>query len=135
MKRVPEMKSKLDNSGVGLLEVLISMIILAIGLLGLAPMIVTSIEGNVIARDHSTASTLVKQKVEYFEGLESLPSMPYFEQEDDVMNGFVRTTRLDDHTSNTTVPEGLCQVEVEVAWVDNQEITRTTALTTFILTD
>ena len=111
------------------------MIILAIGLLGLAPMIVTSIEGNVVARDHSTASTLVKQKVEYFEGLDTLPTAPYFEQEDSLMSGFVRTTRLNDHTSDTMIPEGLCQLEVEVAWVDNQEITRTTALSTFILTD
>lgn len=135
MKRGKTMMRKLDNRGVGLLEVLISMIILAIGLLGLAPMIVTSIEGNVIARDHSTASNLVKQKVEYFEGVDTLPSTPYLEREDDLMNGFARITRLEDHTSDTTIPEGLCQIEVEVAWVDDQEITRTTALSTFILTD
>ena len=63
------------------------------------------------------------------------PTAPYFEQEDSLMTGFVRTTRINDHTSDTMIPEGLSQVEVEVAWVDDQEITRTTALSTLILTD
>ena len=70
-----------DKSGVSLLEVLVSLLILGFGLLGLAPMIVMSIEGNVISRDHSDVSRLAKEKIEYYEGLDSLPSMPFIEQE------------------------------------------------------
>ena len=123
-----------NDRGMGLLEVLVSMIILAIGLLGLAPMIVTSIEGNIIARDHTTASNLVKQKVEYFQGLDSLPATPYTETESNVMTGFTRTSRIEDRTSDSSIADGLYLVEVEVAWTDNQ-VDRTTAFSTFILKD
>ncbi|MCH7691390.1 MAG: prepilin-type N-terminal cleavage/methylation domain-containing protein, partial [candidate division Zixibacteria bacterium] len=41
---------KLNQKGLSLLEVMISMILLALGLLAMAPMIVLSIEGNNISR-------------------------------------------------------------------------------------
>ena len=129
------MKRLGDNKGIGLLEVLVSMIVLAIGLLGLAPLVVTSIEGNIIARDHTVASNLVKHKVEYFQGLDALPTMPYREAETNVQDGFDRVSRIDDHVSDSTVPDGLYLLDVQVSWIDNQQIERTTAYSTFILKD
>ena len=60
------------DRGLSLLEVLISMLVLSIGILGLAPMIVLSIEGNTISRDYSIASELAKEQLEYYEGVDWL---------------------------------------------------------------
>ena len=105
-----------DKRGVSLLEVLISLLILGFGLLGLAPMIVMSIEGNVISRDHSDVSRLAKEKIEYYESLDSLPSMPFVELEDSVSNMYSRLTCLRDSTIDTLIPgrgsPGRCPVGV-----------------------
>ena len=53
---------KLNQNGLSLLEVLISMLLLALGLLTLAPMVVISIEGNNISRDVLTVSEMAKEK-------------------------------------------------------------------------
>ena len=61
-----------QDRGLSLLEVLISMIVLAVGILGLAPMIVLSIEGNDISRDFSLASELAKKQLEEYQGRDTL---------------------------------------------------------------
>jgi len=119
--------------GLGLLEVLVGMIILGIGLLGLAPMIVTSIEANVIARDHSDASELVKEKIEYYESLDPMPAMPYQEHEAGLGDRYSRSVYITDNTVDTLIPDGVYEVRIAVGWIDNNEIARTTTLTTYLL--
>ncbi|MFZ5980689.1 MAG: prepilin-type N-terminal cleavage/methylation domain-containing protein [Candidatus Zixiibacteriota bacterium] len=122
-----------NKKGVSLLEVLISLLILGFGLLGLAPMIVMSIEGNVISRDHSDVSRLAKEKIEYYEGLDTLPSMPYVEQEDSVSNLYSRLTVLRDSTVDVSIPGGVAQIDVQLAWVDNHSVNQTVTYSTYIL--
>jgi len=122
-----------DKRGVSLLEVLVSMLILGFGLLGLAPMIVMSIEGNVISRDHSDVSRLAKEKIEYYEGLDSLPSMPFVELEDSVNNMYSRLTCLRDSTVDILIPGGVAQVDVQLSWLDNHSVNRTITYSTYIL--
>ena len=122
------MKRKIvtDNNGVSLIEVLVGMIILAVGLLGLAPMVVVSIEGNAISRDNSAAANLLKQKVEYFEGLSTMPSVPYTETETGLQNIYTRSTYID-----TLIPEGLYKIDVIVSWTDNQNVQRSNQYSTY----
>ena len=124
-----------NAGGMSLLEVLVSMLILAFGLLGLAPMLVVSIEGNVISRDQSIAANLLKEKIELYEAADVLPALPYTETEFGLDNIFTRTTCLRDSVSDTLIPGGLCCVDVRVSWLDNQQVERTSTYSTFLLKD
>jgi len=131
------MKVRLANNdkGVGLLEVMVSMLVLAIGLVGLAPMVIVSIDGNVTSRDHSIAASLLKEKVEYYEGLATLPTLPIREEETDLEHGFTRITYVRDNTTEATIPADLSQIDVSVSWTDNQGTQRSSSYSTFILKD
>ena len=64
-----------DIRGMSLLELMIAMVILAVGLLGLAGLQVTAIEGNRFAGDMTEAVNLASNRVEELRGL-SFDSMP-----------------------------------------------------------
>ena len=121
-----------QDRGIGLLEVLVSMIILAIGILGLAPLIVTAIDGNVISRDNTVASNLIKQRLEFYEGLDSLPPVPYKVEETGLENYFTRATYIKDSTVDTLVPSGVYQIDVVVSWTDNKSVTHSRTYSTYI---
>ncbi|MFH2037479.1 MAG: type II secretion system protein [Candidatus Zixiibacteriota bacterium] len=123
----------LNNKGIGLLEVLISIIILAVGLLMTLPLIITSIDANTISKDNTVASNLIKQTIENYENLTTLPTIPNQIIETDILDKFTRTTTLSDDTVDPSMPAGVYKVDVEVNWVDFQNVSRTTAYTTYIL--
>ncbi|PKK83909.1 MAG: hypothetical protein CVT49_05650 [candidate division Zixibacteria bacterium HGW-Zixibacteria-1] len=120
-----------NSDGVSLLEVLIGMIILGVGLMGLAPMVVVSIEGNVISRDNSVAANLLKQKVEHFEGLHTMPTVPYIETETGLQSIYTRTTNIQDHSVDTLIPNGVYKIDVVVSWTDNQNVQRSNQYSTY----
>lgn len=122
------------NSGYSLLEVMAGMIVLAIGLLGLAPMLVMSIEGNEMSRDNTIAANLAKEQVEFFEGLSSMPPLPYTNHETGLENGlYSRSTYIRGNATDSTIPAGVYQIDVQVSWVDNSQVQRNTRYSTFIL--
>jgi len=120
-----------NDDGLSLLEVLIAMIILAVGLMGLAPMLVVSIEGNTISRTSSVAANLLKQKVEYYEGLSSMPTVPYREVESGLQNIYTRSTFINDHSVDSLIPDGVYKIDVMVAWTDNQNVQRSNQYSTY----
>ncbi|MCP4686259.1 MAG: hypothetical protein GY867_12540 [bacterium] len=123
------------EEGISLLEVLVSMLIMAFGLMGLAPMLVVSIEGNVISRDHTIAANLLKEKIEFYEAADSLPALPFRQVEYGLDSTFTRTTLIQDSVSDTLIPGGVCLVDVSVAWLDNQQVQRTSTYSTYLLTN
>lgn len=72
-RRIIGKLNRLDQKGINLIEVLISMVILSIGLLGTASLIVGIIRGNQVSKNVTIATTLAKDKMEY------LGSFPYSE--------------------------------------------------------
>ena len=120
------------EKGLTLLEVLISMLVLALGILGLAPMIVLSIEGNNISHDVLAVSTLAKERMEFLESLDSLPAVPYVMTEQSVHGGYNCTTRIWDNASDTTLPPGVYQIEILVTWTDKVGVSRATTYTTLM---
>jgi prepilin-type N-terminal cleavage/methylation domain-containing protein len=130
------------DRGLSLLEVLISMVILAVGILGLAPMVVLSIEGNTISRDFSVASELAKQQLEEYEAMG--PIMPddpaldsiawldtvYVDDLPDTL-GYTRWVRIT--PVDEVNPPTLCKVEVQISWTDNMGNGRSTKHATLMI--
>ncbi|MGH8014855.1 MAG: prepilin-type N-terminal cleavage/methylation domain-containing protein [Candidatus Zixiibacteriota bacterium] len=123
---------KLNEKGLSLLEVLVSMLLLALGLLALAPMVVISIEGNNISRDVLTVSEMAKEKIEFYKGLDPFPPLPYAENESNVYGGYNRSTSILDNASDTTIPDGLYKVLVSISWTDKSGVARSTNYSTYI---
>ena len=122
----------LSQKGLTLLEVLVSMVVMSLGLLSLAPMVVLSIEGNNISRDAISVSNLAKQRIEYYRAQDSLPTIPFSSYEYDLQGSYDRHTYITDSTIDTLVPGGLARVDVTINWVDNSNVNRSTSYTTFI---
>jgi Tfp pilus assembly protein PilV len=121
-----------DELGISLLEVLISMLVLSIGVLGLAPMLVLSVESNVLSRDNTVSSKLMKEKIEYFESLDPMPAMPYYQREAGLNQLFTRTTTINDITTDTLIPDGLFKIDVNIAWVDHEQLQQSRTYSTYI---
>ena len=121
-----------NDKGLTLLEVLVSMIILTVGILGLAPMIILSSNGNIISRDVSETGNLVKERIEFFENLEVLPALPFKVEEAGLAGGYTRISAITDNTSDSTIPAGMAKVQVGISWTDQMDQDRRTSFTTFI---
>jgi prepilin-type N-terminal cleavage/methylation domain-containing protein len=124
-----------NEKGISLIEVLVSMVIIAIGLLGLAPLVVLSIDANSMSQDAMAACTLAKEKIETYENASLLPALPYSEQETDLEGGYNRATRIWDNTVDTLLPADLCQVEVVISWQDKMGVSRSATYSTLLDTD
>ncbi len=122
-----------NDKGLSLLEVLVAMIILSLGILGMAPMVVMSIEGNNMSRDVLVVSSLAAEKLEYYESLETLPGVPYAETESDLEGGYTRQTAINDNTTDVTIPAGVCQIDVTISWTDKTGVARSTTYSTLLM--
>lgn len=139
---------KSGEKGLTLIEVMVGMIVMTIGLLGVAPLIVLSIEANSISKDLTIASNIARDKIEYLEALDSIPSSLFNNYEADVVitvtasdgtvlesntyTGYNRTTLIEDNVADSLVPVGLLKVNIGVDWVDKVGMSRQTAITTYI---
>jgi len=122
-----------NNKGLSLLEVLVAMIILGLGILGMAPMVVMSIEGNNMSRDVLVVSSLAAEKLEYFESMEYLPSVPYVETESNLEGMYNRHTTIKDNTVDASIPEGVYQIDVTISWKDKTGVERETTYSTLLM--
>jgi Tfp pilus assembly protein PilV len=127
-------RNKIESQkGGGLLEVLVSMVLLSIGVLGTGLMIGTAIQGNVTANDNTVVTTLIKRQIEAFEALDSLPAIPLTHEESGYSGIYDRTTTLIDNTTDTTIPDGLCELTVTVKWAGQDELTHTRTFSTYLV--
>ena len=124
-----------NEKGLSLIEVLVAMIILAIGLFGMAPLVVLSIEANSMSQDALAVSNLAKEKIETYANASLLPALPFDEAETGLAGGYDRTTRIWDNTVDTLIPAGLCQVEVVISWQDKMGASRSATYSTLLETE
>lgn len=122
-----------NDKGLSLLEVLVAMIILGLGILGMAPMVVMSIEGNNMSRDVMVVSSLAAEKMEYLESLEYFPAVPYVETEENLEGYYRRETTIEDNTTDGTIPDGVYQIEVIISWTDKTGVDRSTTYSTLLM--
>lgn len=121
-----------DQHGISLLEVMVAMIVLAIGILGLAPLVTLSIDGNIISSDIIKASNLAKEKLEYYEALDTLPAVPYTETETGLDGGYDRTILIRDNATDSLIPPGLQQIDIVISWTDKAGMHRSTSYTSLL---
>jgi len=122
----------MNNKGVSILEVLVAMIVLTIGLLGVAPMVVLSVKGNSISRDTTQASKLAKEKIEYYESLDSLPIVPFTLTEATDDNVYEVSVSINDNTTEASIPVGLSEIKVQVKWEDEAKLPKIATYSTYI---
>jgi len=113
-----------NKKGLSLLEVLVAMLILAFGVLGLAPMIVTTMFSGSYSNEVTRANVIAQDKLEFVKNLISFTPLPWTEVSS--INGlFTRTTRVDVDTTNSSVPAGVYRIKVTINWIDKAGKTRT----------
>ncbi|MDP3023914.1 MAG: prepilin-type N-terminal cleavage/methylation domain-containing protein [candidate division Zixibacteria bacterium] len=114
-----------DKKGLSLLEVLVSMLILAFGILGLAPMIVTTIFSNSYSNEVTKANVIAQDKIEFMQSLVSFNPLPWTEVTNNLNGIFTRTSRVDVDSTDGSVPSGVYRIKVTVSWTDKAGKTRT----------
>ncbi|WP_373500128.1 prepilin-type N-terminal cleavage/methylation domain-containing protein [Desulfococcus sp.] len=106
------MRDVKGDAGFSLLEVLIAMVILAIGLLGVAAMQVNAISGNAYGTKLNGATERIQNKMEGLRNLTYEEVVSEDEEMDD--DGFTRKTIV----QKDTPEDGVKTVEVQVSWTD-----------------
>jgi len=114
----------MNNKGLTLLETMVSMLILSFGVLGLAPLMVVSVESNAMAQDVMTVSNLAKESIEFYENADALPALPFNQTETGLEGGYDRQVLIWDNTTDTTITDGLCHIQVIITWTDNAGVSR-----------
>ena len=119
------------RKGVTLLEVMISMVILAFGILGLAPLIVISMYGNSYSDEVTSANAIAQERIEQLKEAPSFSPLPWQEMVSGVQNSFTRTTTVDDSTTDASIPAGVYRITVNVGWTDQKGFARTVSYYTY----
>ena len=125
------MRRRLNKKGMSLIEVMAAMVILAIGILGLAPLMVVTIDANSFANELTEANTLAQDKIESLRNTMSFSPLPYHEFDHNVYNTFNVTTTVDGSESDATVPSGVYRLHVNVSWIDHNDLPRSIDYRTF----
>ena len=123
---------RFNEKGLSLLEVMVSMILLALWLMTMAPMVVLSIQGNNISQDVLSVSSLAKEKLEYYKGLETMPAIPYVQYETNLPGGYGRTTTIRDNVVDPLIPDGLYEIDIVISWKDKAGVDRSTVYSTYL---
>lgn len=120
-----------DQIGMTLLEVMVAMLILAIGVLGLAPMIVVSIFGNSYSNQVTVADTIAMDRFEEIQTWYHIAPLPFTETLNNVQRIFTRQTQIDDSTTDGTVPPGVYRIQITVSWTDQEQVPRSITYFTY----
>jgi len=138
---------KRNDNGFTLVEILIAIVILSIGLLGMASLTVGIINGNKFSNNVTTATTLGQDKMEDIRrlGYSGPPTTETPEIEDygtisDASGtvlpeyaSYKRVTVADIYTAGTAwPPDGMKVITVTVYWKDNNQTERSVELKTIL---
>ena len=114
------MRNKKGQKGFTLIEVMMGMVIIAVGLLLLLPMMVTSMQANDFARGSTEASMLIKDKMEDLKNT-SLPTSGV-----DTVGTVARSWTVTDLGNN------LLQLDVNIAWTDRNDRNHNNTVTSYM---
>jgi len=130
MRKISRIKLKLSGQkGFTLLEVLVAMIVLAIGLLGIAPMFVMSMRGNQFSREVSETAYLAQDRIEQLKNQSIISPIPF--NETTTSGSYTRTVNVSDQTVDGTIPPGVYRINVTLNWTDKQGRSHSTSYLTY----
>ncbi|HXF48827.1 MAG TPA: prepilin-type N-terminal cleavage/methylation domain-containing protein [Verrucomicrobiae bacterium] len=118
------MRTRKNEKGFTLIEVMISMVILAVGILGLAPLMVLSIYSNTYSQDLTRATAVAQDRIEQLKNQGNFASMPYDEGPTTIDGTYNRTIHVDDTSTDGTVPAGVYRIKVTISWTDDKKMAR-----------
>ncbi len=118
------MKIRKNDKGFTLIEVMISMVILAIGILGLAPLMVLSIYSNTYSQDLTRATAVAQDRIEQLKNQGNFGVMPYVEPPTTIDGTYDRSILVDDASTDASVPAGVYRIKVTIAWTDEKGLAR-----------
>jgi Tfp pilus assembly protein PilV len=107
-----------------MLEVMVAILVLSIGILGLAPLFVVSMYGNSFSNEMTRANLLATEQIETLKGFSSFSPMPYTRTETGLEGVFTRQTRVDDSSTDVSVPVGVYALQITVSWIDQSGVAR-----------
>jgi type IV pilus modification protein PilV len=116
----------MEPKGFTLIEVLIGLVILAVGILGVASMQIASVNGNIFSNNLTQAAILAQDKLEHLKYLSySHSDLRSGEYNEGVIPGtiFAREYHVSEDTGNS-----IKTITVTVQWIDriNRNLTLTT---------
>jgi len=125
-------KSKMrDDSGLSLPEVLAAMVVLSLGILGLAPMMAVSIDGSSLSENVTTVVASAQEKVEAMLAVGVTGPMPITDVDIQQNGKYTVTTLVTDATVDTLVPEHVYKIDVSVAWSERGGVNRSMGFVTY----
>ena len=120
-----------DQRGITLIEVLSAMIVLSVGILGLAPLMTLSVTSNQFASEVTTVVVRAQQSIEETIGRGSFGTLPYEEYATFEDGKFASRTVVRDESVDPSIPSRVYQIAVTLDWVDDAGVARTMTFTTY----
>jgi prepilin-type N-terminal cleavage/methylation domain-containing protein len=124
--------SRLDESGLTLIETLISLMVFSVGMLGLSGLTTVIIHGNTLSQRMTIATVLAQDKAE------AMHNMPYkqlaSQVESILTDNQSRYTRRTEVTDNTP-GQGMKTVSIAVYWTQSKSAKRHVSLQTIVIDD
>lgn len=114
-----------------LLEIVISFVIIVAGLFGMAPLLGIQIFGVDLSGEMRQANEMAQSELENLMQLTGWSELPYLSVSDSVSGIYMLSRRIDDATSDSTIPAGQIKFSVSLAWSDQQRVDRTVSYTVF----
>lgn len=112
-----------SDDGFTLIEIMVSVIVLAIGVLGLAPLMAVSITGNAFSNEATRANVIAQDKIEELKNVATFASIPRVDTAA-VDNHYFYMARVDNSVSDNTVPAGVYRIFIRVNWTDQAGVAR-----------
>jgi prepilin-type N-terminal cleavage/methylation domain-containing protein len=132
----PEMRKNLteplrNKKGMTILEVMVAMVILAFGILGLAPMIVISMFANTYSNQVTLADTIAQERLEEIKTWSEVSPIPYSQTANNIRGIFTRETLINDRTTDDSIPPGVYKIQITVSWTDQKQLPRSVSYFTY----
>jgi len=124
-------KALKDQAGITLIEVLAAMVILAVGILAMAPMMVVSINGSTFSREVNDIASAAQLSMEEKIGQNTFASMPYVECDSLREGKYEVLTVVTDNSVDPSVPGNVYEINVTVNWKDDAAVDRSMTFSTY----
>lgn len=120
-----------NQKGLSLIEVLAAMVVLTLGILGLAPLMAISVRGSVHSENITSVVAAAQEMIEQKIGAVGFPTMPYVQTSTFDGGKYTVTTRITDNTVTSSIPAHVFKVDATVNWTDASGLARTLTFTTY----